>query len=296
MNNIIPRVAAVHDLSGFGKVSLTEAMPILSAMGIEVCPLPTAVLSTHTYDFKGYTFCDLTGEMEKIIHHWKSLDIDFDAIYSGYMGSKEQIDILYDFMSTEKKNGTLLVVDPVLGDNTLLDVKKVYSERMNTLRDGMKKLCSIADVITPNVTEACLLLDEPYPNHPLSNAMVKDYLYRLSALGADRVVITSVMDSENSMCVAVYDKKSDRYWKVNCGFVNRPFHGTGDVYSSVLTGALLKGMDTIEAANIAADFVYRAIQETIKHPEIKIREGVLFEPLLTNYFSKSDVEKRYIEI
>lgn len=296
MSNIIPRVAAVHDLSGFGKVSLTEAIPILSAMGVEVCPLPTAVLSTHTYDFEGYTFCDLTDQMESIINHWESLNVTFDAIYSGYMGSKEQVEILYNFMLAQKAKGTLLVVDPVLGDNALLDVKTVYSERMNTLIDGMKKLCSISDVITPNVTEACLLLDEPYPDGPLSNAKIKEYLYKLSLLGCDRVIITSVMDSENSMCVAVYDKNSDRYWKVNCGFVNRPFHGTGDVYTSVLTGALLKGMDTIEAANLAAGFVYSAIQETIKHPEIKIREGVLFEPVLTKYFSKTEFEKRYVEI
>lgn len=296
MKNIIPRVAAVHDLSGFGKVSLTEAIPVLSAMGIEVCPLPTAVLSTHTYSFEGYTFCDLTDEMERIIAHWEALQIPFDAVYSGYMGSARQIEILHAFMCKQKEKGALLVVDPVLGDNALLDVQAVYSDRMQMLVGGMKRLCGIADIITPNVTEACLLLDEPYPSAPLHNAQIKDYLLRLSELGAGRVVITSVMDSENSMCVAVYDRSTDQYWKVNCGYVNRPFHGTGDIYTSVLTGALLKGMDTITAANLAAGFVYAAIQETIKHPEIKIREGVLFEPVLVKYFSAAEFEKRYVEI
>ena len=296
MKHIIPRVAAVHDLSGFGKVSLTEAIPVMSAMGIEVCPLPTAVLSTHTYEFQDYTFCDLTGEMPKVLRHWEEIGLDFDAVYSGYMSSAEQLKIMKEFMQAQKQNGALIVVDPVMGDNALLDVKTVYSERMNKLVGGMKELSAIADVITPNVTEACLLLDEDYPSAPLNNACIKDYLRRLSELGAEKVVITSVMDSENSMCVAVYDRKLNRYWKVDCGFVNRPFHGTGDVYTSVLTGALLKGLDTIEAANLAAGFVYAAIQETIKYPEIKIREGVLFEPVLVKYFSRNEYEKRYVEI
>ncbi|MEG2380468.1 MAG: pyridoxamine kinase [Oscillospiraceae bacterium] len=296
MNNIIPRVAAIHDMSGFGKVSLTEAMPILSAMGIEVCPLPTAILSTHTYEFTDYTFCDLTTEMPKIINHWEQNNIKFDAVYSGYMSSAEQINTMKNFMIDMKNTGALIVVDPVMGDNALLDVSTVYSKRMNELIGGMRDLVKIADVITPNVTEACLLLDEEYPTNPLNNSMIKNYLKRLSDFGAKKVAITSVMDSENSMCVAVYDSDVDTYWKVNCGYVNRPFHGTGDVYTSVLTGGLLKGLSMIESANLAAGFVYTAIQETIKHPSIKIREGVLFEPILVPYFSKTEIEQRYVEI
>lgn len=295
MNNIIPRVCAIHDMSGFGKVSLTEIIPILSAMKVEVCPLPTAVLSTHTYEFKDYTFCDLTAEMPKIIKHWDEIGLEFDAIYSGYMGSAEQIDITHNFMAERKKRGSMTVVDPVLGD-VALGTGNLYSDRMRDQLAGMKKLCGVADIITPNVTEASLLIGEEYPTAPLNNAKIKEFLSRLRETGAKDIVITSVMDSENSMCVAVYDSKSDKYYKINCGYINRPFHGTGDVYTSVLTGALLGGENIVEAANIAAGFVYKAIQETIKHPEIKIREGVLFEPVIVKYFSKTEFDKLYIEI
>lgn len=294
---IIPRVAAVNDMSGFGKVSLTEAIPILSAMGVEVCPLPTAVLSTHTYEFENYTLCDMTGEMSKIIAHWREIGLEFDAVYSGYMSSAQQIGITRALMEEQKAKGALLVVDPVMGDNALLDVQAVYSDRMRELVGGMRELASIADIITPNVTEACMLLGEEYPRRPLHNAAVKDMLYRLCEMGAKAAVITSVMDSENSMCVAVYDAAADRYYKINCGYVNRPFHGTGDVYTSVLTGALVLGMDTIDAANLAADFVYQAIRKTIRHPEIKIREGVLFEQVLASgYFARTEHEQRFVEI
>ena len=259
--NPIPKVCAVHDMSGFGKVSLTEVIPIMSAMGIEVCPLPTAVLSTHTYEFTDYTFCDLTEEMPKIIAHWKKLGLEFDGVYSGYIGSPGQLEILKDFMIEAKEKGALIVVDPVMGDNDLVN-RDYYSDKINGMLGGMRELCGIADIITPNVTETCLLIGEKYSGRPVSNAKIKRYLKKLSQLGARHVVITSVMDSENSMCVAVYDGDEDRYYKVNCGFVNRPFHGTGDVYTSVLTGAILKGSSITEAANIAAGFVYKAILET----------------------------------
>ena len=294
---IIPRVAAVNDMSGFGKVSLTEAIPILSAMGVEVCPLPTAVLSTHTYEFQDYTLCDMTEEMSRIIAHWREIGLEFDAVYSGYMSSAQQTGITRELMEAQKARGALLVVDPVMGDNALLDVQTVYSDRMRELVGGMRELVSIADIITPNVTEACMLLGEEYPRRPLHNAAVKDMLYRLCGMGAKAAVITSVMDSENSMCVAVYDAAADRYYKINCGYVNRPFHGTGDVYTSVLTGALVLGMNTIDAANLAADFVYQAIRKTIRHPEIKIREGVLFEQVLASgYFARPEHEQRFVEI
>lgn len=295
IKNIIPKVCAVHDISGFGKVSLTEVIPVMSAMGIEVCPLPTAVLSTHTYEFKDYAFCDLTHELPKIIEHWKKIGLKFDAVYSGYMGSAEQIEIIKDFMIEAKSGGALIVVDPVMADKVLVP-EGVYSDKIKNMLSGMKELCSISDIITPNLTEACLLVDEEYQHTPVNNATIKRYLKKLSKLGAKHVVITSVMDSENSMCVAVYDGDSDKYYKVDCGFVDRAFHGTGDIYTSVLTGALLKGNDIITASNIAAGFVYKSIQNTIRHKEIRVREGVLFEPVLATYFNQSDFDKRYIEI
>nr|QGT51101.1 pyridoxal kinase [uncultured Firmicutes bacterium] len=293
--NIIPRVAAVHDLSGHGRVSLTEAIPILSAMGVEVCPLPTAVLSTHTYQFPGYTFCDLTEEMSGIFAHWAELNLKFDAVYSGYMGSARQIELLSQFIE-QQDDDCLIVIDPVLGDNALLDVQKVYSKRMNEQIGGMRGLIAKADIITPNLTEACLLLEEEYPQRGLSEEEMKDLLFRLSDKGPRMVCITSVMAKDGKMYVAVYDRALDRYWKVDCGYVNRPFHGTGDVFTSALTGALLYGEDLIYAANKAVGFVSAAIAETLKHPQMQVRNGVLFEKVLVSYFSQKDTEIRYTEM
>lgn len=293
--NIIPRVAAIHDLSGHGRVSLTEAIPILSAMGAEVCPLPTAVLSTHTYQFPGYTFCDLTEEMPGIFTHWTELGLNFDAVYSGYMGSARQIELLAQFIDRQNEE-CLIVIDPVLGDNALLDVQKVYSKRMNEQIGGMRGLIAKADVITPNLTEACLLLEEEYPGRGLREAEMKDLLFRLSEKGPRMVCITSVMSEDNKMYVAVYDRSADLCWKVDCGFVNRPFHGTGDVFTSVLTGALLHGEELIHAANTAVGFVSAAIAETLKYPQMQVRNGVLFEKVLVSYFSKEDKTVRYTQI
>lgn len=293
--NIIPRVAAINDVSGYGRVSLTEAIPVLSAMGMEVCPLPTAILSTHTYKFENYTFCDMTEEMPKIVDHWGKLGLKFDAICSGYLGSKDQIKIVQDFISRFGK-GSLVVVDPVLGDNELYDSDDLYSERMTEIAAEIKNLVCLADVITPNLTEACLLLGEEYISHPLSDSELCDILKRLSKLGADKVAITSVMTKKNEMSVGVYDGSVDKFYKIDCGYVNRPFHGTGDIFASALTGALLKGYSFVDAANISVGFIREAIAKTMLYPDMKIENGVIFEPLLAPYFAKSEFDKFYNEI
>ena len=209
IKSFIPRVALINDLSGFGRVSLTEACPIISAMGLEACPLPTAVLSTHTYKFEDYTFCDLTGEMEKILDHWQKIGVHFDAISTGYMASAKQIEILSDFVSEKKKEGTLIVIDPVLGDNILSDAKTVYYDRMNDLLLGMKEFVRLADVITPNLTEACLLLDKAYPKHFLTKEEVFEIAKSLSRMGPKVIAITSIMMGKNQMAVAIYDREND---------------------------------------------------------------------------------------
>ncbi len=285
IKSFIPRVAAVNDLSGFGRVSLTEAMPILSAMGVEACPLPTAVLSTHTYKFQDYTFCDLTDEMEKILDHWKSLDIKFDAVCTGYMASARQIDILSDFIQEKKLEGCLAVIDPVLGDNVLADAETVYYDRMNDLLLAMRRFVGLADVITPNLTEACLLLDEKYPEDYITEEELKDMMVRLSRLGPKGVAVTSVMTDSSHMCVGVYDKNTGEAKLLDCGYIDRPFHGTGDIFAAVLTGALVHGKPVIDAAQIAVDFVKAAIAETMKYPDIRIEYGVVFEKILSKFFS-----------
>ncbi|MBQ2931478.1 MAG: pyridoxamine kinase [Clostridia bacterium] len=280
IKSFIPRVAVINDLSGFGRVSLTEACPILSAMGIEACPLPTAVLSTHTYKFEDYTFCDLTDEMEKILAHWQKIDVHFDAICTGYMASARQIELAADFVKSKKSEGTLIVIDPVLGDNVLSDAETVYYDRMNDLLSGMKDFVKLADAITPNLTEACLLLERPYPQNYLTNEEIKAMAKELAGLGPDIVAITSVMTDKKHMCVAVYDKKADFFDLLDCGYVDRPFHGTGDIFAAVLTGALTNGMTAAEASQKAVDFIKAAIAETMKYPEMKIEYGVIFEKAL----------------
>ncbi len=280
IKSFIPRVAVINDLSGFGRVSLTEACPILSAMEIEACPLPTAVLSTHTYKFEDYTFCDLTDEMEKILAHWQKIDIKFDAVCTGYMASARQIELVSEFVKNKKKEGSLIVIDPVLGDNDLSDAETVYYDRMNDLLSGMKNFVKLADAITPNLTEACLLLERPYPRQYLSPNEVKAMAKELSDMGPEIVAITSVMTDKKHMCVAVYDKKTDFFDLLDCGYIDRPFHGTGDIFAAVLTGALTNGLDAAKAAQKAVDFIKTAIAETMKYPEMQIEYGVIFEKAL----------------
>lgn len=286
IENYIPRVIAVNDLSGFCRVSLSEALAILSSMGVETCPLPTAVLSTHTYHFKDYTFCDLTEEMPKILNHWRNLGIKFNGICTGYMGSSRQIEILTDFIKAEKNPDFITVIDPVLGDNDLSEAETIYYDRMNDLLLSMKKFVGLADVITPNLTEACLLLDRKYPKRPVSEEEVSEMLYALSELGPQKIAITSVMTDKNKMTVGVLDKTLNKTVFLDCGYVDRPFHGTGDIFAAVLTGGLVRGKSMIEASALAVDFVKAAIAETLKHPHIKIEHGAVFEPILAKFFNE----------
>lgn len=286
IKSFIPRVAAINDLSGFGRVSLTEAIPVMSAMGIEVCPLPTAILSTHTYKFKNYTFLDMSEEMKKILDHWRELEIQFDAVCTGYMGSSYQIDLISGFIRDVKKDGGLIVVDPVLGDNALSDVETVYYDRMNDLLNKMKELVSLADVITPNLTEACLLLGEKYPKDFVSEDYITSLMTRLSDLGPEKIAITSIMTEKNKMIVGIYDKSLNQSQFIDCCYVDRPFHGTGDIFTAALTGALMKGNDFFSASKIAVSFITAAISETIKYPDIKIEYGAVFEPSLAEHFKK----------
>lgn len=287
IRNYIPRVVAVNDLSGFCRVSLTEAISILSAMGTEVCPLPTAVLSTHTYHFENYTFCDLTDEMPKILNHWKDLGVAFNGICTGYLGSPRQIEILSDFIKSQKKPGFITVIDPVLGDNDLSEAETVYYDRMNDLLCSMKEFIGLADVITPNLTEACLLLDKKYPKRPVTENEITEILYALSELGPQKIAITSVMTDANKMCTCVLDKTINKTAFLDCGYVNRPFHGTGDIFAAVLTGGLLQGKSMTDASALAVDFIKEAISETMKYPDIKIEHGAIFEPIMAKFFEKN---------
>ena len=269
-----PRVAAIHDMSGFGRCSLTVAIPILSAMGIQCCPLPTAFLSTHTGGFEGFTFLDMTEELPKVTRHWKSLDLRFQAVYSGFLGSERQIGLVADFIRTFRGVGTRIVVDPVMGD-----FGEVYQTYTPAMCQGMRQLAAMADVITPNLTEAALLLDIPYGELPVGEAGCREIVERLSLDGRRSVVLTGASTAPELTGAMCFDARTGQTEAVQTQRVPQEFHGTGDVFASVLTGALVQGASLPDAVRQAVDFV-RACAERTARAGIPMREGVEFEPLL----------------
>ena len=269
-----PRVAAIHDMSGFGRCSLTVAIPILSAMGIQCCPLPTAFLSTHTGGFEGFTFLDMTDELPKVAAHWKSLGLGFQAVYSGFLGSERQIAIVEDFLREFRGPDTLAVIDPVMGDHGT-----VYQTYTPAMCAGMARLAELADVITPNLTEAALLLDIPYGELPVGEAGCREIVERLSLDGRRSVVLTGASTAPALTGAMCFDARTGQTEAVQTQRVPQEFHGTGDVFASVLTGALVQGATLPDAARQAVDFV-RACAERTARAGIPMREGVEFEPLL----------------
>ena len=226
------RIVSIQDISCFGKCSLTVALPITSVMGIETCAVPTAVLSTHTGGFTGYTYRDLTGDIPKIARHWKSIDLKFDAVCTGYLGSFEQIRLVSEFFDDFKTDDNLLIVDPVMGDKG-----KFYAGFTNEFAAEMRKLCSKADVILPNLTEASLLLGETYIGDSYDEECIKNMLTRLSRLGSKIVVLTGVTFDENSQGVMSYNGETNEFFSYFSDNIPGYYHSTGDVFSSVLSGA-----------------------------------------------------------
>jgi pyridoxine kinase len=271
----IKRVAAIHDLSGFGKASLNVVIPILSSMKIQVCPVPTAILSTHTGGFENYTFLDLTDYMKEYINHWKTLDISFDAIYSGFLGSEKQIDIVSDFIDYfSKNNESLVVVDPVMGDDGVL-----YPTITADLVNQMRKLISKSEVITPNFTEACFLLGEHYREY-VNLDILKKWLKTLSKTGPKIVIITSVPEKDSTRTgVVAYNSYDDRYWKVTNRHIRALYPGTGDAFTSVIVGSLLNGDSLSIAIDKATQFVIMSLKASYGYNYPK-REGILLEKVL----------------
>ncbi len=275
--NPVPKVAAIHDLSGFGRSSLTVVIPVLSTMGIQVCPVPTAILSTHTSEFKNYTYFDFTDNMRPFIEHWISLKIEFNAIYSGFLGSPEQVDIVSFFIKAFSKKDQIIVIDPVMGDNGI-PYKPIGIEMIKQMRLLIKH----ADVITPNYTEACFLLDQPIEND-IKNKKLKEWILQLSDQGPRIVIITSIPtpEADKYSSVVGYDSADGRFWKVNCSYVPAYYPGTGDIFTSVITGSLLQGDSLPLALDRAVQFVSMAIRASFGH-NFPNREGVLLEKVLDN--------------
>lgn len=272
------RVLAVHDISGAGKCSLTVALPIVSAAGVECSALPTAVLSTHTGGFTGYTYRDLTADILPAAEHWASLGLRFDAIYTGYLGSFAQIELMERVFSLLAAEDTLIAVDPVMGDDG-----RLYAAFDMTFPPAMRALCAKADLIMPNFTEAALLLGETYRPGPYSEAYIEGLLARMAeAMPVRHIVLTGVYFDGRALGAATFDARTGAVSYILGEHVPGSYHGTGDVFGSALVGALTVGRPLAEAVRAAVDFTAAAIRTTAE-AGTEIRYGVNFEKNLPLY-------------
>ena len=274
------RIVTIQDRSCVGKCSLTVALPIISAMGIETAVIPTALLSTHTA-FKNFTYRDLTGDLPKIAKHWKQEKFNFDGIYTGYLGSIEQIDILKEFFKQFKTPDNFIFIDPVMADNG-----KLYAGFDANFVKEMKKLCKMADIIVPNLTEASYMLEKEY-KEIYSEQEIKDILIELSNLGPKYVVLTGVSFKDNKLGVMSYNKETNEFFTYFKEKIPAKYHGTGDIFASTLVGAITNNNTLEEGLKIAVDYVWETINDTYKTNK-KDAYGVNFEtkiPYLINRIS-----------
>lgn len=251
------RIVTIQDISCVGKCSLTVALPIISAMGIETTVIPTAVLSTHTA-FKNFTYRDLTNDLPKIANHWKQEKFDFDGIYTGYLGSIEQIDMLKEFFKQFKTSENFIFVDPVMADNG-----KLYAGFDTNFVKEMKKLCKMADIIVPNLTEASYMVEKEY-KEIYSEEEIKNMLIELSNLGPKYVVLTGVSFKDNELGVMSYNKENNKFFTYFKEKVPAKYHGTGDIFASTLVGAITNNNTLEEGLKIAVDYVWETINDTYK--------------------------------
>ena len=254
------RILTIQDISCFGKCSLTVALPLLSAMGIETVILPTAVLSTHTL-FKGFTCKDLSDQLTPITDHWKTEGITFDAIYTGYLGTEEEIDTVIGIIENFRNENTLVFIDPAMGDNG-----KLYPAFNEHYAKKNASLCAIADIADPNITEASFLTGLPY-KETYSEDYVKEMLLALAALGTKMPILTGVSLGEGKTGAMGYDAEKKAFFHYQNSRIPAAYHGTGDIFSSVLAGAFVLGIDRTDALKIAADYTAATIAETLKNPE-----------------------------
>ena len=271
MKSPIKKCAVINDFSGFGRCSIAVALPVLSAMRVQPCALPTAILSNHT-GYPSYHFDSYTEKMRPYANEWKKLDLRFDTIFSGFLGCSEQIDIVLDFFKDFKSGNNIIIVDPVMADNG-----KIYSTYSKELCDKMKSLAEHADIITPNVTEACILAGEEYVGEDISKEFAKKLADKLSG-GVRSVVITGIA-SKDTMTTFVFDKESGEYHSVNTKRIKESYPGTGDLFASVLCGAVTNGSSLLEATQFAAKFVEETTEYT-SHFDTDHNDGISFEPFL----------------
>ena len=264
------KILTIQDISCVGQCSLTVALPILSACGIETCVLPSAVLSTHTAGFSGYTFRDLTEDMPAIKEHWKKEGISFDAIYTGYLGSTRQIDYVAAIFDECRKADAAIIVDPAMADNG-----KLYPGFDEAFVEAMKALCGKADYVLPNVTEACFLTGVEYKTS-YDRAYVDRLINGLTALGCSNVILTGISYREGKTGIVVYENGRHAYYEHD--LLPNSCHGTGDIYASAFTGALVRGKSAYDAAAVAANYTMECIKATAKLDNHWY--GAAFEPVL----------------
>jgi pyridoxine kinase len=268
----------IQDISCVGKCSLTVALPIISAAGVEAGILPTAVLSTHTM-FSEFTFCDLTDEIEPISDAWQRLGIDFDAIYTGYLGSFRQLALVEDFIKAHKKESTMVVIDPAMADNG-----KLYHGFTPEFAKAMAKLVSNADLVVPNLTEACFMLDVPYTEE-YDEEFIKDILVRLTGLGARYAALTGITFDNKTLGAYSYDSATGKFFYYANEYLPVRYHGTGDIFASATVGALMRGQSVENALSVAVDYTYECIRLTMEDEDRRFY-GVNFEEAIPYYLMR----------
>ena len=271
------RIITIQDISCVGKCSLTVALPIISAAGVEAGVVPTAVLSTHTA-FPKFTFCDLTDEIQKISDTFDELNIDFDAIYTGYLGSFEQLKLVGDFIDRFGAKAEV-VIDPVMADHGQL-----YKGFTLEFAAAMAKLCAKADLIIPNITEASFMLGIPY-NPDYDEEYIRDVLKKLTDLGAKKAALTGISFDKDKIGIYYYDSEKDEYYYYANEYVPAAFHGTGDIYASATLGAVMRGFTVPESLSIAVDFTLLSMKKTLEDPNHRFY-GVNFEEALPYYIER----------
>ncbi|MCR5307491.1 MAG: pyridoxamine kinase [bacterium] len=272
---------AINDISCVGRCSLTVALPIISAMGIECSVLPTAVLSTHTGGFDGYTCLTLDNQFEPIRKHWEKLNREYDFIYSGFLCSSNQIELVSEYIKSFSTKDNIVLVDPAMADNG-----KLYSLFNMEYVEKMKELCCMADVIVPNITEACLLTEMEYIPGVQTKEYITELIYRLSKMGIKNIVLTGVSFKEGTVGVATYNVDRDEFRSYVREEIKGYYHGTGDIFASVLVGALAKGGDLLDSAKKAVDFTVDSILATKAKENYDSKYGVCFEEVLHELIEK----------
>ncbi len=276
------RALAVHDISGIGKCSLTVALPILSAADVECACLPTAVLSTHTGGFQNYTYRDLTEDVLPMVRHWQGLRLSFDAIYTGYLGSAEQIDLVLELFEMLGGENTLRLVDPVMADHG-----RLYAGFSADFPAQMKRLCAKADIMIPNITEATLMLGKPYRKGPFEKAYVEDLLAELAALGPKQVVLTGMYFDDNALLgSASWDNGAVSY--AFAPRIEGQYHGSGDVWGSALLAALLREQGLNDACRVACEYTSESVELT-RRSGTDNRFGLRFEAALPSLMRKLEL-------